>query len=610
MISLIFALTAVSFGMKLLSVLKIKTVSTFESAIFGLGIGFGVLAYLVLLAGLLKVLYWQAILAMIGVMALLSIKEVWRLVKSVYTAVRTKGASKLSAVDSLVIIAAVSLGSMALIGALSPPTRLDWDGLAYHLAIPKIYLSRHAIFYVPYISHSNFPFLTEMLYTVGLSLGSVSIAKLFHYWMYIGTAAAIFGLCRRHINSMTGKIAAVLFLSVPVVWWEAGSAYADISTALYITLAAYAFFNWEETRSSIWLIVCGVVSGFALGTKVLAVVPLAGLCMLVLFSTGRSHGWGRGFKLASMLALTAILVGSPWYIKSYIYTGNPVYPFMYNIFGGKYWSDATAAAYTSAQTRFGMGGGLLKLILIPWNLLVNGYKFYDTATPSGLIGMAFLGLIPIQILVNKTNKTIPRIGFIAALFILAWFFLMQYSRYLLTVMPLLAIIAAAGVDEANRRWTVGKHIVDGFVIICVLTSLIVAWPLTSIYAQPVFGIVSRETYIKTFLDVYAAESYINETTPDDTKVVLFDEVLGFYLNREYMWGNPNHHEIIPWRQFRVGKDMVKWFTDRGYTYAMINWKQANPDEIHQKIITDAIGHGLMPELFSKNGVSVYMFTEQ
>ena len=627
LISLLIMLTAAGFGRKLLNLLRVKTDSSVESSILGMGLGLGVLAYLVLAVGLLGWLYWWVPAAVLILIAVFSFGEMINLAEEIGRVLREQAKAKLGLAQGLLAFSMVSLGAVVLLSSLAPPSSLDWDGLAYHLAVPKVYLARHAVFYIPYDSHSNLPFLTEMLYTLGLAFGSISLAKLFHFWMYIGTAVAVYSLCRRHLSPRIGSIGALLFMSIPVIIWEAGSAYSDITTALYLTLALYGLLNWQQSKHSSWLILCGVMGGFALSTKVLAIVPIGVMGLWIIWSNGHMVTWSdgmhetirpsdhrtiRALKAALLMGLVAILVGLPFYIKSYVYTGNPVYPFLYGIFGGKYWSEQAAATYHGAQLAFGMGRGLDKLVMLPWNLTMNGARFFDDpdhTKPFSLIGPALLGLIPLYVLAGGRRKSIAWIGLVAGVFIIAWFILMQQTRYLISIVPFLCIIAACGVEAANDKWRIGRHVANGFLAFCVLLSLLTGLMLSLSGAKAALGLESQADYLSRNLHVYDAECFINDSTSPKAKVLIFDDARGFYLDREYMWANPGHHEMTPWKSFTSGADMVSYFEKAGYTYAMINWSFANTDDLHQKLIADAIGHGLMREVYGSHMVSVYELTD-
>ena len=601
LLSILIVGISTAFGRKILRLVRVKAESPVEKSVFGMGLGLGALAYLALGIGLVGGLYPWALAAVLGLIAIVSFDEIVGLVKEIGRALRDQARAKLSSTQGWLAFSMVSLGAVVLLSSLAPPSALDWDGLAYHLAVPKVYLAKRSIHYIFYDHHSNFPFLTEMLYTLGLAFGSVSLAKLFHFWMYIGAAVAIYALCRRHLEPRIGSIGALIFMSVPVIIWEAGIAYADVTTALYLTLAVYALLNWQQTRESSWMALCGVMGGFALSTKVLAIVPIGvmGLWMMVA---------SKKLKPALVMGLIALLVGAPWYIKSYVYTGNPVYPYLYGVFGGKYWSEGAAATYRGAQLVFGMGRGLDKLVMLPWNMTMNGSFFFDDpGKPKlfSLIGPALLGLIPVYALAGGRKKYVGWMGLIAGVFLIAWFILMQQVRYLIPVVPMLGIIAACGVEAANRNWRIGRHVVNGFLALSVLLGLLTGLMLAMVGAKAALGLESRDAYLSRTLDVYDAEAFINDSTPKNARILIFDDARGFYLDRDYMWANPGHHEMTPWKSFKTGKDMVDYFMKEGFSYALINWKFANGKDLHQQLIADAIGHGLIREVYGSNVVSVY-----
>ena len=210
LVSVFLVGSVTAFGRKLISLLKIKTDSALESLLFGAALGLGILGYVVLSVGLLQLLRWEILLTIIALIVLFSLKEISQLLRKVFSRLKKREPKRKAKVASVLIaISTISLGILALIQALSPPAGLDWDGLAYHLAVPKLYISKHGIYYIPFISHSNFPFLTEMWYTLGLAVGSTIIAKLFHFWMYIATAISIYSLGRKHISPLTGSIGAL-----------------------------------------------------------------------------------------------------------------------------------------------------------------------------------------------------------------------------------------------------------------------------------------------------------------------------------------------------------------------------------------------------------------
>jgi len=607
---LLIILITASLGRRLLLIIKVTTCSPLECWLFSTALGLGTFAYLVLAAGISKLLYWWAIAIVLALMGLICFRQSFSALRDTINGLKHLSARNIGLWDLLTIGSSLVVAGLALVAALAPPSISDWDGLAYHLAVPKMYLRHHSIFYVPFISHSNFPFLTEMLYTVGLGFGSTALAKLFHYAMYVIGALGILCICRRHVNPLAGTLGALIFICVPLNVWEAGIAYADLTTAAYILLAVYALLNWEKEFSNPWLIMAGLMGGFALGTKALAIIPVVTLCAWVFIAALRRNGVKTALHASSLLCMVALVVGSPWYIKTYVYTGNPVYPFLYNIFGGKYWSSEAAHSYRNAQLEFGMGRGLGQFVMLPWNITMIGSEFYDKGAVVlfGLIGPAFLGFLGILAFQRSLTKPVVKSLLVAAIFTVCWFFLMQSSRYLLSVIPLLCIAAGSSASYAITEWRIARYFAVLLLILCVVIGAFTGTIAEYDCGRVVLGLESADEYLSRTLSIYAAEKSINENTPPNARIVLYDEVRGFYLDREYIWGNPGHHEIIPYNQLKNGDDLIDWLMNHGYTHAMINWRIAGGStEGHRRLLYEAIESGRMAHLDTIHNVGIYEF---
>jgi hypothetical protein len=64
----------------------------------------------------------------------------------------------------MVIAAAFGITMLvALLGVIMPSTQMDWDSLAYHIAVPKMWLAAGQIHEIAWIHHSNFPFAVDNL---------------------------------------------------------------------------------------------------------------------------------------------------------------------------------------------------------------------------------------------------------------------------------------------------------------------------------------------------------------------------------------------------------------------------------------------------------------
>ncbi len=613
-----------------------------------LGLGIGALGVFALgMAGLLSfwpISAWWLLLAGIGLVG--TIRNVGDALQWLVRGRPTRlfrlpnGDTDLTYVNLIAPLAVLVLTGTVLFcvcACFQPPAGHEWDALAYHLADPKVFLSQHRITVLPTEHHSNFPFLMEMLYCVGLLYDGYPLANLLHLTMGVLTLAAVFGFCRRVFPAQVGWIAVLLLATTPLYLWECCVAYIDAGLGLYVTLAAFAGTMLIEAaepqpdagsaegaadrsrRLREWGLLAGAATGFALGIKYLALIPFAMLPLLLAY---------RRVPLRQILTVVgiAVLIGCPWYVKNVVMTHNPVYPYFYKLFpSSKYWSADRAAIYQSEQSGFGFShaltpgvdahGGpagpgvtLANLMQAPWRLIsvprlfTNGGDYTFIALVGGLYAA---GIFPL-VYFRKIPRPIVNLLLLLGAQLLVWFFVGQVVRYLVYLLPLAAVCAAYGlyaVSSLDRKR--GGTTARNLRLFPTLATLVLTWQVLftiwAIFVLPTSSKVSTETglmltglslgdvlknatepdthddYLNRRLDVYAAMDWINRNTPPSEGVVLYDEPRGFYLDRPYIWGNREHSSYIPYDKMKDGIELTSWLRERGYRYVLINlhWSPNN-----------------------------------
>ena len=150
-------------------------------------------------------------------------------------------------------------------------------------------------------------------------------------------------------------------------------------------------------------LLAGVVAGIKL-TGIFAVLCLAILLVLE---------WPRGRKGESGLvrALAVLLLPSgvvllAWFAKSWIFTGNPVYPFLYGVFGGPSWSPELGERLHDWQQGIGMGRGLVDYLLLPVRVVVMGDRGYDRF--DGQVHSLWLVWIPLSVWMARRSDLVRR----------------------------------------------------------------------------------------------------------------------------------------------------------------------------------------------------------
>ncbi len=562
----LLVLVALAFGIGAFFLRRLPSESLLERVVFAIALGLGVVSYTILALGLLKLA--KTVPLTIGVfvvglpLAILGYRSLPRREKT-----------KESSAGALGIAVALVMGLCALVtlvGALNPPGELEWDSLSYHLAAPKRYLQEGRIYYIPDDHHSNFPFTLNMLYLWMLSLGSVSGAKLCHWLCGVLLTLAVYTCGTRHFSKAVGQVAAVMVATTPILLWESTTAYIDLALALFSFLSFYAVLNalpplvprdplpitGGGRESNSWLLVSAALMGLALGTKstALAFWAMGALGLLIARVP---------LKQVALWAGVALAVGLPWYLKTFLYTGDPVYPFGWKLFHGHYWNDAAALGYAKDQAAFGLGKDPLHLLLAPWNVTMEAGLISQERTYifTEYVGRGF-GLSPVFLALGMALPLLVRRWDRAAVACLlwglgisaTWFFMMQQTRYLVPALPAFALACAWGLTQAGKL----ARRAGG-----VLVALAALWG-TYLALTELLPPAPRQA-----LEV--AEGWINQNTPKDAKVALFDETRGFYLDRPYIWAQPNHAPgLLPYDSYTDTDAFLADFKRRGYTYLLQN----------------------------------------
>jgi 4-amino-4-deoxy-L-arabinose transferase-like glycosyltransferase len=537
-------------------------------------LGLGLLGWITLPIGLLSSGFrWG-----VGVIAILALFGLVQFVRERPRGAAPKGPA---AIGLLVLVLAALI---ALVSVLAPSDMADWDSLAYHLAVPKIWLAAGQIQFVSYIHHSNFPFLVDNLYVWGELWGGESGAKAFMLAYAIYGSFAVFGLARSRYGATAGWWSTVAFATVPVVMWEAGTAYVDVAHALFgglgVWLAA-GLIDDAEPRTGNWVLPALLLGG-AVGSKYTALqtVPILGAVLLAYCLLKKA---GRPADVVKM-GLVALAIGSSWYVKNVAWTHNPVYPFFYSKFGGVNWDAFQERIYKDQQQTFGAGRpmaanyteGPLEPLRLGSSILGTAYmpgRYVDPAPTQGQ-GFPFvsLGAIPIAamlawLLSGRSGRREGVCLAVALLSFLAWFVLSQQARYsLVWCVPLL--LMAGGAVARLRSGTV----MAGAIAVQALGTLFVATRYGDAFASKLRVVLGQETpeaYQTRMLGFYEPAQFLNKL-PGVKRVGLFDEVFGYLLDVPYFWAGPGHTTELGYEHLRNGGELADALKAHGISHAYVS----------------------------------------
>ncbi|MEA2036024.1 MAG: hypothetical protein U9O94_00840 [Nanoarchaeota archaeon] len=527
----VFILIAFSIGRRLLKLFKLK-ISFLEEFIFGVCLGYFILGYITFFLGISGLIYRSIfyVIVLLGlILSLFDIKYIVINLRKSYS--NFKFGFNLQSILLIILLFFIVLNLVPLMGPV-----WKWDVTSYHFAAPKLYIAKHSIFFTPYINQTAYPLFTQMLYLFGMLVVNPILSKLIAYSFSILIVLAIISFSMRFFNFRVGLFGALIFFLMPRFMQSSVSAGSDISNALFSFMAFYSFVIWFKDLDIRWIILSAIMIGVALSTKYIAGIQLSIIFIFLLFRLITIKNKGIQYKLACLFLFSSIpfFIFSPWLIKSYIYTGNPVFPFLYSVFGGKYVSAANLANIVSAGKSLTVN--LKNYLLLPWFLTMFPSKF-----PSIMgIGPVFLAFIPLLLLLkNKISNIIKILLGFSFFVITAWFFIGgHYVRFIFLVFILLAIVSAFVIDKLISY---KSKIFRIFIFMVLLSSLVFninLWVgMNHKYFPVVLGLETEDQFHDKLKDysLYHASKFINTNTPPDTRVLLLKDNRGFFLDREFIF---------------------------------------------------------------------------
>lgn len=548
------------------------------------------------------------------------------------------------------ILAAIVI-SIVLLASVPPVSR---DALIHHLALPKLYLKYGGIYEIPAAEFSYYPMNLDLLYMVPLYFGNDIVPKYLHFAFAVLTAIFIFRYLRRRLDDAYALLGAILFLSIPVIVKLSITVYVDLGLIFFSTAALFCLIKWMNDNYKFkHLFISAVWCGLGLGTKYNGLIVLFLITLFVVLIFARSskdivnkQTKALGYGIAFMLV--AVIVFSPWAIKNYIWTRNPVYPLYDSWFNNLQTQAGNPAMLKNSGGRFenakedehlddvDWGSFRIRNIvfketwwqiaLIPIRVFFQGAddnpKYFDGKLNPLLFFLPILAFLRIKKdSFEIRNEKIVLLAF-SILFILYTFFQTDMRiRYIGPVIPPLVVLAMFGLSDIihifrNRFSGNSKKIglAGIFLGVSILFCLNVLYVIDQFrHVSPlkfISGRVGREAYIERYRPDYAAIRFANMEVPDNG--VILGVFLGnrrYYSDRQMVF-NFKKFLLDTHKQNLSTKEVTASLNDAGITHLIIRfdlfnqWVDNNFDE-HQKRKLAHLFKTHMDLVFSKGGHGVF-----
>lgn len=411
-----------------------------------------------------------------------------------------------------------------VLNALAPEIQADAN--AYHL-IPAIEAARSGGFPHGVSFYDRLPHATELLFVHAYAFGGVPAAKLIHLGFLFWTLPLIVAIARKAFCPSgcndgaphpTGPVAAAMYFVTPVVGVSAVSAFNDAALVFYVLATVWALLALRAEHSFFLALLAGVFAGMCYAVKMNGGIAIAagGALLLVL---GRWHA-------VPLFCVGVAIITSPWLLRNWADTGNPVAPFLNTWFPNPYF-------YVITEQKLGEN---LRTYGVPFPQRL--WELAAGARLHGMIGPMFL-FAPVTLLALR-RRGIGLLWLLAIVFSAGWW-LNAGARFLLPALPFLAI---AIVSVLPRLPVLALHAVLSWPWILILYSPL-TWRLTEFPWRVAVGIESADTYLTHVSGDYRLARMIEQNTPPDARILDFTGLHNAHISREILgpWQSAEGHRL-------------------------------------------------------------------
>lgn len=573
-----------------------------ERLALGTALGCGALAFLTLALGAARLWYPGVF---VGLLALLSLALAFQ--RHTLTFKSEESAQPVPA--RVFWIAALSVFFLLLLLGDSSP-EVFYDALYYHIAVPNLYQLAHRIYSVPTLLFSNFVLTLQMYFGLGMTVGGVLSAKMLHGLLTVMLAITYFAFGQRFFSRAAGWLAALFYLSMPLVGMNAVTTGTDVAWSALQVAAAYALTVALQDGNKRWLVAAALLTGISASCKYpgFPYVPIASALVLWTFRKDLQRSWRESLSMALLFAVVAGLVIVPYLIRNIVFHGNPLYPFMGTHFGTPridphYWDIFVGDANTRRLvSEFKSASAFFHFIAHPWFITFSGQGNGD------YVGPLYLILVPFLFIYRSPNLAFRILRRYAGLLWLLWMASSTTPRYGLPALAIAAILFADMVIRglSGSKWRAPILILVSVGVVMNLTSF-----LWIIFIQDgwrvVGGLMSEKEYLANTHSAYPTPPYagfewMNTNLPAGSKILIAGEARSYYSKHPVIPSSvPDPQPIVQWAQESAdAAALSRRLRAEGVTHIFLNFAEAVRTESYGLFPWDAHSWAVFSDFWKRD----------
>lgn len=404
--------------------------------------------------------------------------------------------SQLVKLHTLVFIGTMLFVGIALLRVLPP--EIGEDAVGYHTDLPVLYLS-HQTMILPSKEPQRVipvPQLGEMPYLAAISFGLKDASRLIHFVFYCLVVLLLFTIVKQKKNGFFIYVP-LLFVTSSVVLRHASTAYVDFNLLL-CWLLTIMLLQDNKSFSKKKAVLIGILFGGVLATKVWLLIYIPVLIIFIIFLQKDTKKI-KIFQYVTLFLLCALAVSSIWYIRSYIITGNPIYPIL--------------SSYMPFEVYHEVALSINNYITLNW-------KMFSVATLVVFSPLFFLGVISFFLNFRKIIKKINTSTLFFFIFLITieqLFINIHLGRHLLPWYIFAIFVASYGISYFFLQ---NKAILYKYFFSSAYCVLLFYYLVNSLFILPYgLGLANQNNYLTRIL------------SKDNSSYYNFDNVFGKWLNK-------------------------------------------------------------------------------
>ena len=377
-----------------------------------------------------------------------------------------------------------------------------FDATLYHLPFARAFIESGGVPFLPDRRVPVFPQANELLFAAVLPFGGDVAAHGVQLLATLLTALLLVAWARTAWPSWgsSGWLAAALFLGNPIVVHLAGTGYVEPGLTLFVTASLFSLDRWRQAGGWAWLALAALFGAMAADVKYLGLYFLGMAGLIVALTGWRSRPLRTRLRDTLLFLAVAAAFLAPWYLRIYLHTGNPLFPFLPGVFGHGPW-DAVHGSGEPLLSR------LARWLRMPWDLVFERARYNQQPPFSPL----YLAAVPAVALVGLRLARVWGLLVIAGLYSLLFLWLPPDGRYLVPILPLASLAVAGSVSAAIERWQgfAPRRLFAALALLCFLPGWLYAGYRVARQGPPPLTAIEREDYLTRRLPVYPAIAALN-----------------------------------------------------------------------------------------------------